>query len=95
ASIYSGNNTFIKRDIFMDDNEIKNPTWRFVEEHGLEAKPFEDIIHTDYLSDISPVSDALKKKHQKLIKNQVGLGAISETLIEACSKIMEENKINQ
>ena len=95
ASIYSGNNTFIKKNIFMEGNEIKNPTWRFVEEHGLKAQPFEDVIQTNYLSDLSPVSDALKKKHQEIIKKRIGLEVMSKINIEACNKIMRENEISQ
>ena len=94
ASIFSGNNTFVKKKVSLDGKEISNPTWRFIEDYNLQAQPFKDLLRVSYLSDIPTISQRLKKKHQELIKKQVGLAARSEPLVTACNQITKKNKVS-
>jgi len=90
ASIYSGNNTFVKKKILMAEKEIRNPTWRFIEDYNLQAQPFEDLLKVDYLSDIPVIDKNVMKRHQELIKTQIGLEARSRELVKACDQIVIE-----
>jgi FkbM family methyltransferase len=92
TSIYSGNKTFVKKEILLEGEEMINPTWRFLNDHELQAQPFKKLAEVKKLSDLKKVPADLTKKHQTIIRDKIGLQARGSELIKV-SETMAEMEI--
>ncbi|MEX0779122.1 MAG: TDP-N-acetylfucosamine:lipid II N-acetylfucosaminyltransferase, partial [Balneolales bacterium] len=89
TSLYSGNNTFVKKDIVFKGETLVNPTWRFLSDHELQGQPYEELIEASSLSEIQKVSAALTKKHQLIIRDKIGLKARGNELIKVSETMVK------
>lgn len=89
ASLYSGNNTFLREQIHVDGNDIVNPGWKFLKEHQFQINRFDELKKVKSISDIQPVSRKQQAIHQSIIREKFGLEKRSKELVESCSAIIE------
>lgn len=91
--LYMDKPVFMKREILVNGERLKNPGWKFLEKNGLNALSFEDFKSFKKLSIITDRHSQFSTNNQAIIKNNFGLKARADLLERNCNKLVE--MINQ
>jgi len=89
TSLYSGNNTFLRKEITLENKVILNPAWRFLDDYGFEAQPLDELFHVKKLSDIDQIPEKVLLKHQSIIKKKMGLENVAKDLIKVSLEMLK------
>lgn len=95
AALYSGNHTFLKKEIILDGKKMLNPSWEFLESHGFKVNDFNQLSEIKTLSELSEIDGNVVKKHQQILNENFGLEVRSRQLIQASEKILAQSNIEK
>jgi len=85
--MYMNKPVFLKKEITLNEEVIKNPGWDFLEENDLKALAFEDLSGFDSIVDIILFYKEQQNENQQIIRKKFGLRARAELLQKNCEQI--------
>jgi len=86
--MYMNKPVFLKKEIALNEEVIKNPGWDFLEGNDLKALAFEDLSRFDSIEDIILFYREQQNENQQIITEKFGLRARAELLQKNCEQIV-------